>query len=213
VPEDLEISECGLKYLVRPLVGSSAGLFLDHRDNRSRIRSMAEGKTVLNLFAYTCGFSVAAAAGGAGRTVSVDLSDKNLEWGLDNFRLNGLDPTRHEFIRADAAEYLRRAEKLGERFDLIILDPPTFAHGRKRGRSFSVARDLGDLVRASLGRLEPGGVMMILTNYRRMSVTSLREQVKRCAGRRRFRIIATPRLPADFAVDPDHAKTIFVRLA
>jgi 23S rRNA (cytosine1962-C5)-methyltransferase len=187
VPGDLDVRECGLKYLVRPLVGSSAGLFLDHRDNRSRIRSMAEGKTVLNLFAYTCGFSVAAAAGGAGRTVSVDLSDKNLEWGRNNFRLNGLDTTRHEFVRADAAEYLRRVEKQGERFDLIILDPPTFSHGRKRGRNFSVARDLGGLVCASLSRLEPGGVMMISTNYRRMSVAPLREQVKQGAGRRRFR--------------------------
>jgi 23S rRNA (cytosine1962-C5)-methyltransferase len=210
VPEQIVIREGNLKYAVRPYGGASVGLFLDHRDNRERVGLMAPGRRVLNLFAYTCGFSVAAAAGGARRTVSVDLSSVNLDWGRENFRLNGLDLDAHTFVRADAADYLRRAGKREERFDLIILDPPTFAHGRRRGRDFSIARDLSDLVRASAALLEPSGVMVIATNYRRMSQASLLTQIKRGAGRRRLRVLETPRLPADFAVDPDHARTIFV---
>ena len=99
------------------------GLFLDQRDNRRRIRAQARGKDVLNLFAYTCGFSVAAAAGGAASTVSVDLSPKALEWGRANFALSHLDPSDHQFIKSDAFDYLRRAARQGKRFDIIILDP------------------------------------------------------------------------------------------
>jgi 23S rRNA (cytosine1962-C5)-methyltransferase len=212
VPERIVIHEGDLQYSVSPYRGSSVGLFLDHRDNRQRVRGMARDRSVLNLFAYTCGFSVAAAAGGAHRTVSVDLSTANLDWGRDNFRLNNLDLEGHTFVRADAADYLKRAGKRGDRFELIILDPPTFAHGRKRGRHFSIARDLADLVRASAAVLEPGGVIVVATNYRRMSLASLLEQVKRGAGRLRFRVLEKPELPADFAVDPDHARTVFVRM-
>jgi 23S rRNA (cytosine1962-C5)-methyltransferase len=172
---------------------------------------MGEGKDVLNLFAYTCSFSVAAAAGGANSTVSVDLSPKHLEWGRGNFVLNGLELSNHQFIRSDAFDYLRRAERQGKQFDLILLDPPSFAHGRRRGRSFSIARDLADLVAASVKVLRHGGVLMVSTNYRQLSWQSFRGCLARGAGRRKQKLIDTPPLPLDFTSDPHHAKTMFVR--
>ena len=122
---------------------------------------------MLNLFAYTCGFSVSAAAGGA-RTVSVDLSRPALDWGRRNFEANGLDPTGHEFIAGEAAEWLRRFRKKGRKFDTIILDPPTFSRD-KRGKVFRVERDFGTLVGAALSLLRDGGAVLCTTNQRSLS--------------------------------------------
>ncbi|MGD2110557.1 MAG: class I SAM-dependent rRNA methyltransferase, partial [Phycisphaerae bacterium] len=209
--EQIVARERGLRFAVRPYDGLSVGLFLDHRDNRERIRAMSAGMQVLNLFAYTCGFSVAAAKGGADRTVSVDLSRKHLDWGRENFELNQVDPDEHEFFCSDAFSFLRGAARKSRAFDIIIIDPPSFAHGRKRKQDFSIARDLSDLIAASLTVLRRGGTMMVSTNYRQMSMRGLRDRVTTCAGRRKSRIIETPRLPADFACDPHHAKTVLVR--
>lgn len=211
MPEQTQMTEYGLKFAVRPHDGLSVGLFLDHRENRQRVKTMSGGRRVLNLFAYTCGFSVAAAAGGARRTVSVDIAPRHLEWGRANFTLNGIDPADHEFVVSDAAEYLRRAAKQGGLFDLIVLDPPTFAHGRKRGRRFSIERDLAGLIAGALSTLSPDGVIMVSTSYRKASAAWLRQQLRRAAGGRRVDIFNTPGLPPDFAVDPDHAKTLFAR--
>ncbi|MHC4696706.1 MAG: class I SAM-dependent methyltransferase [Planctomycetota bacterium] len=211
MPEQVEIIERGLRFMVKPYDGASVGLYLDHRENRRRVRSLAGGRDVLNLFAYTCGFSVAAAAGEAASVTSVDLSGKNLEWGRANFALNGLDETSHEFRTADAIDYLKRAQRQERSFDLIILDPPTFAHARRRKRSFSILRDLPDLISQAAALLRPAGVMMISTNHRRITMADLQEQLKAGAGRRRYEVTATPPLPSDFSMDPEHAKTIFVR--
>ncbi len=210
-PPQIAILERGLRFTIRPYDGFSVGLFLDQRDNRSRIREMSTGKDVLNLFAYTCGFSIAAAAGGASSTTSVDVSPKHLEWGRSNFALNGVDLTAHQFIRSDAAEYLKRAKRQGKEFDIIVLDPPSFAHGRKSKHDFSILEDLGELVTSACELLRTGGVMMISTNHRKMSLRDLLRRVREGFGSRPCDILATPPLPPDFAVDPDHAKTVFVR--
>ncbi len=211
VPEQTIATERGLRFAIRPYDGFSVGLFLDHRDNRSRIRAMSEGKDVLNLFAYTCGFSVAAASGGASSTVSVDLASKHLDWGRANFELNRLDPANHQLICSDARNYLRRAARQCRTFDIIVLDPPSFAHGRKRKQDFSITRDLADVIAGSVAVLRPGGTLFISTNYRQFSWQSLRERLSQGSGRRKFKIIDTPRLPPDFACDPNHAKTVFAR--
>ncbi|MBU0716878.1 MAG: class I SAM-dependent methyltransferase [Planctomycetes bacterium] len=211
-PFEITITEHELRYRIRPDDGLAVGLFPDQRENRRRVRDSAKGREVLNLFAYTCGFSVAAAAGGAGSTTSVDLSQKHLDWGQANFTLNDLDPADHEFVRSDAAGYLKRAQRDGRQFDLAILDPPSFAHGRKRGQSFSIAKDLPGLVAAVVALLRRDGVLMVSTNYRRMSLRQFCDLVKAGAGQRRSEVIATPALPPDFAVDPDHAKSILLQL-
>lgn len=210
-PETMTIRERGLKFLIKPYHGFSTGLFLDHRDNRAKVRSLSAGKDVLNLFAYTCGFSVVAAAGSARNTVSVDLAPKNLEWGRDNFALNGLEAANHEFIAADASDYLKRAARQGRSFDLILIDPPTFARARKGKKTFSISRDLASLISAASDVLRPDGAMMVSTNSRKMTRRDLRDRIKSGASGRKFSVLDSPPLPIDFAVDPDHAKTVFVR--
>ncbi|MCH8146842.1 MAG: class I SAM-dependent methyltransferase [Planctomycetes bacterium] len=210
-PPAIKIRERGLNYVVRPYDGSSAGFFPDQRDNRSTIRKLAGGKDVLNLFAYTCSFSVAAAAGGAASTVSVDLSGKTLDWGRENFAANHLPLDGHSFITADVTDYLKRARREDQSFDVIVVDPPSFAHGRKRGRSFSITRDLPDLLRGVIALLRPNGVLILSTNHRRSRVPDLRQSMRQGAGRRKFRGLQAPKLPADFAMDPDHAKTLIVQ--
>jgi len=208
--EELVVREGSIKYLVRPWQGGSTGLYLDHRENRARLRAMAAGKELLNLFAYTCGFSVAAALAGAS-TTSVDLAQPALDWGRRNFELNGVAPDLHEFVHADAAGYLKRARKADRAFDVIIIDPPSFAHGRKRGQDFHLARDLPELVGDAASVLREGGVIMISTNLRKMAHSGLRKRIKAGVSGRKHRVLAQPPLPGDFAVDPDHAKTVFVQ--
>jgi 23S rRNA (cytosine1962-C5)-methyltransferase len=174
-PVAFEVLENGVRFELSFCEGYSAGLFLDQRDNRRRLLTgyvaaqfrlpEAVGGVrpeLLNVFAYTCGFSVCAARAGA-RATSLDLSRKYLDWGWRNFDLNGLNPAEHEFIRGDAFDWLRRLEKKGRRFDIVVLDPPTFSQSRESG-VFRVERNLGDLVAAGLRVLKPGGVLLGCAN-------------------------------------------------
>ena len=171
VAEPFVVTENGLRYLIDFAAGYSQGLFLDQRANRLRVGELARrrgpGGEVLNLFAYTCGFSVCAAAGGA-HTVSVDLARPALEWGRRNFEANGLDPAAHEFLAGDAADWLRRFKKKGRTFDTIVLDPPTFSRDKK-GKVFRVERDFGTLSGAAMSLLRDGGTLLCTTNQRSLS--------------------------------------------
>ena len=135
--------EEGLAYVIRPGDGLSTGLFPDMREGRARVRAWAAGRRVLNTFAYTCGFGVAATAGGATRVLNLDLSKSVLEWGQANYRANGFEPDPHDFVFGDVFDWLARLAKRGDRFDLVILDPPGFS--RTKSRAFSAARDYGEL--------------------------------------------------------------------
>jgi 23S rRNA (cytosine1962-C5)-methyltransferase len=172
-PETLWVSEGALRLGVSLGDGLSTGLFLDQRDNRALVTSLAGGARVLNLFAYTCSFSVAAALGGAGRVVSVDLSRRALERGRESFRENGLDPERYGFVRADVLEWLSRARRRGDRFDLIVLDPPSFGTGA-RG-TFDMARGYRSAAAEALSLLPPGGRLLAVTNHRKTSRERLRK--------------------------------------
>ncbi len=204
--------EYDLQYLIKADGGQSVGLFLDHRENRHRIRQLSQGKKVLNLFAYTCGFSVAAARGGASETVSVDLSTKSLDWGRENFELNSIPTEGHEFVTSDTFEYLKWAKRQDLSFDVIILDPPTFSHGRKSKQDFSVTRDLHDLVRHASEVLCDKGVIFVSSNYRKFTAREIKNHVKRGCGSRGMRVMSQPGLPVDFAKDADHCKSIIVKL-
>jgi 23S rRNA G2069 N7-methylase RlmK/C1962 C5-methylase RlmI len=141
----------------------------------------------------------------------VDISPKNLDWGRANLKLNGFDSMPHEVLASDATDFIKRARRQKKSYDLIIVDPPTFAHGRRRKNSFSILRDLPEMIAGVASILRPGGIMMISTNHRRVTMAKLREQLKAGAEGRRYEVIATPRLPLDFSVDPDHAKTLFAQ--
>ena len=140
------------------------GLFLDHRGTRARVRSEARGKRFLNLFCYTGAFTAHAAAGGAASTTSVDLSPHYLEWAEANLEENGLSGRQHRLIQADAVEWLQ--QRRPERFDLVVLDPPSFSTSKRMSRRFDVQRDHPRLLRDALGLLAPGGVLYFSTNFR-----------------------------------------------
>lgn len=174
--EALTAKECGLSFSIRPANGLSVGLYLDARDARSWVRERSRGRTVLNVFAYTCGFGVAALAGGANRAVNVDASRKVLDWGEENVRLNGFVPERRDFISGDAREWLGRLGKKGETFGLIVLDPPSFASvGKTR---WSAATQYPELVREAVACLEPGGLLLACCNLEKWNAKEFRAAVQ-----------------------------------
>jgi 23S rRNA (cytosine1962-C5)-methyltransferase len=128
---DLEVQENGLLFGVDLLRGQKGGLFLDQRDNRALVRTLASGRRVLNLFAYTGGFSIYAAAGGARATVTVDAAAPAIAAARRNFERNRLPTRDARFVSGDAFVFLEQAARDGERFDLVISDPPSFAPSRR----------------------------------------------------------------------------------
>src|SRR5205807_7003290 len=137
------------------------GLFIDQRENRRYLRQVAP-KRLLNCFAYTCSFSVAAASVGA-QTVNIDLSKKSLERGRENFALNSLPTGDHRFISDDVLSVLPRLARQGEKFDSIILDPPTFSRSH-RGKTFHVENDFERLLLQALEVVERDGRILLSTN-------------------------------------------------
>jgi len=169
-PESLVVQEYESRFEVRLYDGHSTGLFLDHREHR-RALSKLRPSQVLNLFAYTCAFAVPLAAVGS-RGTNVDVSARYLEWGRRNLALNGLEPSSARFFRMDAFEYLAYAARHPEeRFDLVILDPPTFAAGdRRRGvKPWKALDDYPALVQAALRVLAPGGSVFAASNTRELA--------------------------------------------
>ena len=172
-PEPLPILEEGMPLLVRLGDGLSTGVFLDQRGNRRRVRELAKDASVANLFAYTCAFTVAAALGGARRTVSVDASVVALEQGQANLAHAGIPAgPEHTFTADDAFSWLGRAARRGERFDLLVLDPPSYS-STKRGR-FVADTDYAGLAAQCLGLLSPGGRLLACTNHRGISASRFR---------------------------------------
>ena len=162
--EFFEVIEHGVKFRVNLSDYLDTGLFLDHRETRQMVAKMAKDKTVLNLFAYTCAFSVHAAVGGASSTKSVDLSNTYLDWGRENFLLNKIPLKNHQFVRADCMRFL---EEEKQKYDLIILDPPTLSRSKKMDQMLDVQRDYPFLVENSLKLLKSGGTLFFSTNLRK----------------------------------------------
>ena len=146
------------------------GLFLDARTRRALIRTEAGGKRVLNLFAYTCSVSVAAAKGGARQVDSVDLSNTYLEWGRTNFALNGL--AEPSLIREDALQFISRAAQERQCWDIIVLDPPSFSNSKKMRATLDTRRDYHDLIHNCLSLLAPGGTLWFSTGAKGISLDS-----------------------------------------
>ncbi len=163
--ERLVVEEAGLKFLVNFTDYLDVGLFLDHRMTRARIRDAARGKRFLNLFCYTGSASVFAAAGGARTTTSIDMSRTYLDWARSNMEINDFRGKDHEFVQADCLQWLDADD--GERYDLIFLDPPTFSNSKRMQGEFDVQRDHVALIRSTLARLAPGGLLLFSTNFRK----------------------------------------------
>jgi len=169
---ETEVGEAGARYGLDFAGGYSAGLFIDQRANRARLRAW-KPKRLLNTFAYTCSFSVVAALAGA-ETVSVDLSRRSLKRGEENFERNGLDPRSggHRFIADDVLAILPRLARREEKFDAIILDPPTFSRNQA-GAAFQVQRDFDRLVALALEVAASGAKILLSVNHSAMRVADL----------------------------------------
>ncbi len=209
-PEAVVIREHGWSLEVRPYDGLSTGLFLDQRENRAWVASwvrgrVAEGRAapaVLNTFAYTCAFSVAAATAGA-VTTSVDVSPRYLEWGRRNFAHNGLDASTHRFAKMDTFEFIGYAKRKGLRYDLVILDPPSFAAGsRRKGIApWSSVDDYARLVKEAATLLNPKGVIFASTNTRELCRPGRLEREVREGLGREPRLLRLPPPPPDFGAE------------
>lgn len=165
--QDWTFLEGNIKYQASLDRGQNFGLFLDQRQRRQWVQAQSSHKKVLNLFAFTCGFSVNAAKGGASQVVSVDSFAKYLNWGKENFQLNQLDPESkpYEFRCMDSLEYLKYAAKKEMKFDIIICDPPSFSRNKKSKKVFRVERDFKALIAACSKVLTPTGTLLFSTNY------------------------------------------------
>jgi len=174
--------------------GYSVGLFIDQRENRRFVRDLAPA-TLLNCFAYTCSFSVAAATVGA-KTVSVDLSKKSLARGRENFALNSLSTTDHRFLADDVLAVLPRLARKGEKFDVIILDPPTFSRSH-RGKTFQVEQDFETLLLAALEVAARNAHILLSTNCSTLGDRALEVMGRFClkATRRAGNFHREPPLP------------------
>jgi 23S rRNA (cytosine1962-C5)-methyltransferase len=228
-PERFAIRENGLQFDVSFQEGYSVGLFFDQRDNRRRLLTghIAAGfsllperragpLSVLNTFAYTCGFSVCAAQAGV-RTTSLDLSKKYLEWGRRNFALNRIDPAAHDFIYGDVFDWLPRLRKKQRWFDLILLDPPTFSQSKQSG-AFLVEKDYGKLVAAALPLLKPGGVLFASANAATWPAEKFLQTIETPVRNAKREIVQSHYVPQppDFPVSPSepaYLKTVWMRLA
>lgn len=160
----LEIGEHGLGFLVNLTDYIDTGLFLDHRELRRQVAGWSKKKRVLNLFSYTGAFSCYAAVGGAKSTTSVDLSNTYTDWAKRNFELNGILGPEHELISEDVLSFLERARRGKRRWDLIILDPPTFSNSKKMDWNLDIQRDHPKLIRSCLDLLEDDGTILFSTN-------------------------------------------------
>jgi 23S rRNA (guanine2445-N2)-methyltransferase / 23S rRNA (guanine2069-N7)-methyltransferase len=154
--------ENGMRFYVNFVDYLDTGIFLDHRPTRSLIRDYAGNGRFLNLFAYTGTATVMAAAGGASRTVTVDVSNTYLEWSKDNLKLNGFDTAAHSRVRSDAVNFLKSRD---DRYSLIFADPPTYSNGAGRG-DWSVQEHHGELIRLAMEHLEPDGKLLFAENFR-----------------------------------------------
>ena len=197
-------TERSLRYGIDFAAGYSVGLFVDQRENRRFVRQVAP-KNLLNCFSYTCSFSVAAATVDA-KTVSIDLSKKSLARGKENFALNSLATIDHQFIADDVLEVLPRLARKGEKFDVIILDPPTFSRSH-RGKAFQVEQDFERLLLAALEVADRDARLLLSTNCMDLDTHGLEVMARFClkTARRAGAFHQEPALP-DFPVKPERAR-------
>ncbi len=196
-PDTLIVEEYGTRFEVRPYDGFSTGLFVEHREHRRTLAERAFARA-LNLFAYTCAFSVPLAVSGA-HVTNVDVSARYLEWGRRNHALNAVDTSRVRYARMDATAYLNYASRHAEeRFDLIVIDPPTFGTGSSRRgiKSWKAVTDYPKLVVAAARVLAPNGLVFAATNTRELAADRVfRSMIETAIGRVQWKTL--PPWPTD----------------
>ncbi|MDS2297985.1 class I SAM-dependent rRNA methyltransferase [Streptococcus pneumoniae] len=210
-PDFFTVLENGVLYQVFMNDGLMTGIFLDQHEVRgSLVDGLAMGKSLLNMFSYTAAFSVAAAMGGASQTTSVDLAKRSRELSQAHFQANGLSTDEHRFIVMDVFEYFKYAKRKDLTYDVIVLDPPSFARNKKQ--TFSVGKDYHKLISQSLEILNPGGIIIASTNAANVSRQKFTEQIDKGFAGRSYQILNKYGLPADFAYNKKDESSNYLKV-
>ena len=210
-PDFFTVLENGVLYQVFMNDGLMTGIFLDQHEVRgSLVDGLAMGKSLLNMFSYTAAFSVAAAMGRASQTTSVDLAKRSRELSQAHFQANGISTDDHRFIIMDVFEYFKYAKRKGLTYDVIVLDPPSFARNKKQ--TFSVAKDYHKLISQSLEILNPGGLIIASTNAANVSRQKFTEQIDKGFAGRSYQILNKYGLPADFAYNKKDESSNYLKV-
>ncbi|SEJ81241.1 23S rRNA (cytosine1962-C5)-methyltransferase [Bhargavaea ginsengi] len=210
----LIVKENGMNFAVDLNDGAMTGIFLDQRDVRKAIRDeYAEGRSVLNTFSYTGAFSVAAALGGASGTVSVDLAKRSLPKTIEQFAVNGIDYEAQDIVVMDVFDYFRYARRKELEFDLVVLDPPSFARSKKR--TFSAAKDYANLLEDVLAITAKGGIVVASTNHAGFGMKKFRTFIDKAfqTSGRKYRILKEYRLPEDFRTPRNSPESDYLKVA
>ncbi|MFS9217761.1 class I SAM-dependent rRNA methyltransferase [Streptococcus mitis] len=210
-PDFFTVLENGVLYQVFMKDGLMTGIFLDQHEVRgSLVDGLAMGKSLLNMFSYTAAFSVAAAMGGASQTTSVDLAKRSRELSQAHFQANGISTDEHRFIVMDVFEYFKYAKRKGLTYDVIVLDPPSFARNKKQ--TFSVVKDYHKLISQSLEILNSGGIIIASTNAANVSRQKFTEQIDKGFAGRSYQILNKYGLPADFAYNKKDESSNYLKV-
>ena len=210
-PDFFTVLENGVLYQVFMNDGLMTGIFLDQHEVRgSLVDGLAMGKSLLNMFSYTAAFSVAAAIGGASQTTSVDLAKRSRELSQAHFQANGISTDDHRFIVMDVFEYFKYAKRKALTYDVIVLDPPSFARNKKQ--TFSVAKDYHKLISQSLEILNPRGIIIASTNAANVSRHKFTEQIDKGFAGRSYQILNKYGLPADFAYNKKDESSNYLKV-
>ena len=210
-PDFFTVLENGVLYQVFMNDGLMTGIFLDQHEVRgSLVDGLAMGKSLLNMFSYTAAFPVAAVIGGASQTTSVDLAKRSRELSQAHFQANGISTDEHRFIVMDVFEYFKYAKRKSLTYDVIVLDPPSFARNKKQ--TFSVAKDYHKLISQSLEILNPGGIIIASTNAANVSRQKFTEQIDKGFAGRSYQILNKYGLPADFAYNKKDESSNYLKV-
>lgn len=212
----LVVKENGVNFAVYLNDGAMVGVFLDQRNVRKQIRDKyAKGRTVLNMFSYTGAFSVFAALGGASKTTSVDLANRSLSKTIEQFSVNEVDYEAQDIIVEDVFLYFKYAAKKKMKFDMVVLDPPSFARSKKY--TFSAAKDYKNLLKETIAITENNGIIVASTNCSAFDMKKFKGFIdtafKEMNGK--YKILEEHSLPEDFRTidqfkEGDYLKVVFI---
>lgn len=214
----LIVKENNVNFAVYLNDGAMTGIFLDQRDVRNALKEKyAEGKTVLNTFSYTGAFSVAAAMGGAVKTTSVDLAKRSNSKTIEQFSVNGIDYESQDILVMDVFHYFKYAKRKELKFDVVVLDPPSFARSKKY--TFSTSKDYTNLMREAIAITEKDGLIVASTNSASFGMKKFKGFIEKAFKEegKKYSIVEEFTLPKDFRVrkefkEGDYLKVLFVKL-
>jgi len=216
-PEPLIVKENGVNFATYLDDGAMVGVFLDQKEVRKTIRDKyAKGKTVLNTFSYTGAFSVFAACGDSKKTTSVDLAKRSLPKTSEQFEVNNIAASSQDIIVEDVFNYFKYAVRKKLLFDIVVLDPPSFARSKKH--TFSASKDYVKLLKEAIQITNNGGIIVASTNSANFSMMRFRDFIKQAFKelKGKYKVEESFSLPKDFRVNPkfkegDYLKVVFIR--